>query len=313
MMAIPVVVVAGFLGAGKTTLINHILANADGRRIAAIVNDFGAINIDADLLEQTTDGVIGLSNGCICCSLQGDLLRTIGILLRRTPPPDGIVIESSGVADPAPIVKSLLDPVIWREAPLDAVIGLVDVEDALANPDRRQDSLYRAQLAAADFLVLNKLDLVPADRVPHLVADLRAAGARGHVVHAEFGFFPIELLFSAGLHTWENVPAPTRRPAADRYETLSWTSERPVLLPLFQSAIERLTPALARAKGVLALAGQPARSVLFQLAGQRATVAAAPPPRPGQPAVRLVLIFEIGRLDAATVARELDACVAQPT
>ncbi len=309
-MAIPVVVVAGFLGAGKTTLINYILANADGRRIAAIVNDFGAINIDAELLGQSTDGVIGLSNGCICCSLQGDLLRTIGILLRRTPPPDGIVIETSGIADPAAIVENLLDPVIWREAPLDAVIGLVDADDALATPARLQDSLYRAQLAAADFVVLNKLDLVPSESVPQLIADLRAAGARGHVLHVERGQFPMELLFSAGLHEAASRPAATRRPAAERYETISWTSERPIYLPAFQDAIERLAPSLVRAKGVLALADQPGRSVLFQLAGQRATLAAGPAPRPGQEPVRLVLIFEVGRLDREAVARSLDACVA---
>ena len=308
-MAAPVVVVAGFLGAGKTTLINHIFANAGGRRIAAIVNDFGAINIDADLLEATTDSVIGLRNGCICCSLQGDLLRTIGMLLRRTPPPDGIVIETSGIADPAPIVENLLDPVIWREAPLDSVIGLVDADDALANPDRLQDSLYRSQLAAADFVLLNKLDLVPPGNVPQLMADLRAAGARGHVLEASWGQFPMELLFSAGLHEAASAPAAARRPAAERYESLSWTSEHPILLPAFQAAIERLAPALIRAKGVLAVADQPGRSVLFQLAGQRATLAAGPAPAPGQKPVRLVLIFEVGRLDRATVARALDACV----
>ena len=309
-MAIPVVVVAGFLGAGKTTLINHILTDVGGRRIAAIVNDFGAINIDADLLEQNSDGVIGLRNGCICCSLQGDLLRTIGILLRRTPPPDGIIIETSGIADPTAIVDSLLDPVIWREAPLDAVIGLVDADDAIANPERRGDSLYCAQLAAADFVVLNKLDLVPSASVPQLIADLRAAGARGHVLHANWGKFPMELLFSAGLHEAASAPAASRRLATDRFESLSWTSERPIHLPAFQAVIERLKPSLLRAKGVLALADQPGRSVLFQLAGQRATLAAGPAPRPGQEPVRLVLIFEVGRLDRAAVARSLDACVA---
>ena len=307
-MAIPVVVVAGFLGAGKTTLINHILTHAGGRRIAAIVNDFGAINIDADLLEQTGDGVIGLRNGCICCSLQGDLLRTIGNLVRRAPPPDGIVIETSGIADPASIVENLLDPVIWREAPLDAVIGLVDADDALANPGRRLDFLYCAQLAAADFLLLNKLDLVPSGSVPQLIADLRAAGARGHVLHACWGQFPMELLFSAGLHEAASAPARTRRPGAERFESFSWSSERPIRLAEFQAVIERLAPSLVRAKGVLALADQPGHSVLFQLAGQRATVAAAPAPRPAQSPVRLVLIFEVGRLDRVAVARALDAC-----
>jgi G3E family GTPase len=307
-MAIPIVVVTGFLGAGKTTLINHILTNAEGRRIAAVVNDFGAINIDAELLEQATGEIIGLRNGCICCSLQGDLLRTIGNLLRRAPAPEAIVIETSGIADPAPIVDSLLDPVVWREAPLDAVVGLVDADDALVTPQRREDALYRAQLAAADFIVLNKLDLVPPESVPQLTDDLRGAGMRGHVLHAEWGRLPMELLFSANLHEAATAAAPPRRPAADKYDSVSWTSDRPLRLPAFQAAIEHLAPHLVRAKGILALADQPGRPVLFQLAGQRATLATAPTPQPGQPPVRLVLIFEIGRLDRASVAQALDAC-----
>ncbi len=308
-MAIPVVLVAGFLGAGKTTLINHTLTNAGGRRIAAVVNDFGAINIDAALLEQTGDGVIGLRNGCICCSLQGDLLRTIGSLLRRQPAPDAIVIETSGVADPAPIVDSLLDPVIFREAPLDSVIGLVDAAETLLNPQRRQDALFRAQLAAADFIVLNKLDLVPAASIPGLVADLRGAGMRGQVLHAEWGRIPMELLFGAGLHAATDASPVSRGPSADRFETLNWTSERPLVLPLFQKMIEQLAPSLARAKGILALADQPGRTVLFQLAGQRATLAAGPTPEAGQPLVRLVLIFEVGRLNPDAVRGQLDRCV----
>ena len=91
-MSVPVVLVAGFLGAGKTTVVNHLLAHAEGRRIAAVINDFGAINIDADLITGATDGVVSLSNGCICCSLGSDLLRTLASLLRRDPRPELIVI-----------------------------------------------------------------------------------------------------------------------------------------------------------------------------------------------------------------------------
>src|ERR1700736_1741124 len=158
-MSVPVVLVAGFLGAGKTTVVNYLLAHADGRRIAAVVNDFGAINIDAELITGASDGVVGLRNGCICCSLQGDLLRTLAALLRRDPRPEFIVIETSGVADPADIVRNLMDPVIWREAPLEAVLCVVDATTPAAT---LKDALLRSQLRMADVVALSKVDLVDA-------------------------------------------------------------------------------------------------------------------------------------------------------
>ena len=135
-MPVPILLVAGFLGAGKTTVVNHLLAHAEGRRIAAVVNDFGAINIDAELIAGASDGVVSLSNGCICCSLEGDLLRTLAALLRRDPRPEFIVIETSGVADPADIVRNLMDPVIWREAPLETVLCVVDATTPAAHAGR---------------------------------------------------------------------------------------------------------------------------------------------------------------------------------
>ena len=121
-LPVPILLVTGFLGAGKTTVVNHILAHTEGRRIAAVVNDFGTINIDAELIAGASDGVVSLTNGCICCSLEGDLLRTLAGILRRNRRPDYIVIETSGVADPADVVRNLMDPVIWKEAPLETVL-----------------------------------------------------------------------------------------------------------------------------------------------------------------------------------------------
>src|SRR5580704_3452537 len=158
-MSVPIVLVAGFLGAGKTTVVNHLLAHAEGRRIAAVVNDFGAINIDAELIEGASAGVVSLSNGCICCSLESDLLRTLATLLRRDPRPELIVIETSGVADPAEIVRNLMDPVIWREAPLETVLCVVDATMPVAKLD---DALLRSQIRAADVLALSKVDLADA-------------------------------------------------------------------------------------------------------------------------------------------------------
>src|SRR5215831_10046346 len=151
-MSVPVVLVAGFLGSGKTTVVNYLLAHAGGRRIAAVVNDFGAINIDAELITGAADGVVSLSNGCICCSLEGDLLRTLAALLRRDPQPETIVIETSGVADPMDVVRNLMDPMIWREAPLETVLCVVDATTPVAMLD---DALLRSQVRAADVVALS--------------------------------------------------------------------------------------------------------------------------------------------------------------
>src|SRR3954452_25480803 len=154
---VPILLVTGFLGAGKTTVVNHLLTQAHGRRIAAVVNDFGAINIDAELIAGAADGVVSLSNGCICCTLEGDLLRTLAGLLRRDPRPEFIVIETSGVADPADIVRNLMDPVIWQEAPLDTVLCVLDATTSSAKLN--DDALLRSQLRAADVVAFSKVDL----------------------------------------------------------------------------------------------------------------------------------------------------------
>ena len=239
-MPVPILLVTGFLGAGKTTIVNHLLAHAEGRRIAAVVNDFGAINIDAELIAGASDGVVSLSNGCICCSLEGDLLRTLATLLRRDPRPEFIVIETSGIADPSDIVRNLMDPVIWREAPLETVLCVVD---ATTPAERFDDALLRSQLRMADVVALSKLDLVEAGSRAQLLEVVRTLRPAAVVVDALNGEVPAALLFPADV---DRVPAPRepglRRPAEDRFETLSWTSDQRLSLPRLQQAIGRLMP-----------------------------------------------------------------------
>src|SRR6476620_2188508 len=276
-MPVPILLVTGFLGAGKTTVVNHLLAHAEGRRIAAVVNDFGAINIDAELIAGASDGVVSLSNGCICCSLEGDLLRTLAGLLRRDPRPEFIVIETSGIADPADIVRNLMDPVIWKEAPLETVLCVVDATTA---EEALNDALLRSQLRAADVVALSKMDLVAAEgraKMCNVMPALREVGPR--------------------------------RPAADRFETLSWTSERPVSLPRLQQAIARLAPKLARAKGIFETVDQPGRLTVFQLAGGRATLAPGGALAAGVPRTRIVFIAELGVLARAEIDSIMASCV----
>jgi G3E family GTPase len=307
-VSVPILLVTGFLGAGKTTVVNHLLAHAEGRRIAAVVNDFGAINIDAELIEGASDGVVSLANGCICCTLEGDLLRTLANLLRRDPRPEFIVIETSGIADPADIVRNLMDPVIWQEAPLDTVLCVLD---ATTKPEAlNDDALLRSQLRAADVVAFSKVDLTDeAGRAPlrDAVHALKPAAA---LVDALNGEVPAVLVFpldvDRGRAPREVVP---RRPTIDRFETLSWTSEHPVSLPRLQQAIGRLAPKLARAKGLFETMEQPGRLMVFQLAGGRATLAPGGTLTSGTPRTRIVFIAELGALSRAKIDGIMEDCI----
>jgi G3E family GTPase len=306
-MSVPILLVAGFLGVGKTTVVNHLLAHAEGRRIAAVVNDFGAINIDAELIVGAADGVVSLSNGCICCSLEGDLLRTLAALLRRDPRPEFIVIETSGVADPSDIVRNLMDPLIWREAPLETVLCVVDATTPMATLN---DALLRSQLRAADVVALSKVDLVDAAARAQLCDAVRAVHPAAVVVDALHGEVPAVLLFPVDP---EREPVPRepgpRRPVADRFATLSWTSESPLSLPRLQQAIGRLAPKLARAKGLFETVEQPGRLTVFQFAGGRATLAPGGMLAAGVPRARIVFIADMGVLSRAEIDRIMDGCV----
>ncbi|MGI4953130.1 MAG: CobW family GTP-binding protein [Janthinobacterium lividum] len=330
---VPVLLITGFLGAGKTTVVNQLLAHAGGRRIAAVVNDFGAINIDAELIagaQDGADGVVSLANGCICCSLEGDLLRTLAMLLRREPRPEHIVIETSGVADPGDIVRNLMDPVIWRGAPLETVLCVLDATTDAAG---LADALLRAQLRAADVVALSKLDL-SGDAGARVRAAAAAIRPTAVVVEASHGRLPMTLLlpedpqrpatrpgFDGPIRPGVGRPGAGRRsPVADRFETLSWTCDRPLSLPLLQAAIGRLAPRLARAKGLFETAEAPGREMVFQLAGGRAILSptgktagprdgAGPAgERPAAPLVRMVFIAEIGVLSAAELEGVMAGC-----
>src|SRR3954452_25600518 len=307
-MPVPILLVTGFLGAGKTTVVNHLLAHAEGRRIAAVVNDFGAINIDAELIAGASDAVVSLANGCICCSLEGDLLRTLATLLRRDPRPEYIVIETSGVADPAEIVRNLMDPVILREAPLETVLCVID---AATPPVALDDALHRSQLRVADIVALSKLDLADEGADARMREAIRAQRVPAVVVDAPHGEIPSALLFPP---TVDRVPAlrepGPKRPAEQRFETLSWTSDQPISLPRLQQAIGRVAAKPARAKGLFETVEHPGRQMVFQFAAGRATLAPGEVPTPGAPCARIVFIVELGVLSKAELDGIMETCVA---
>lgn len=283
-MTIPVTLVAGFLGAGKTTFINRALRDAGTIKLAAIVNDFGSINIDAELIAEATDSVVGLKNGCICCSLQGDLLRTLHQVVGRDI--EHILIEASGVADPQGIIETLMDPVLREAVRLDAVVSIVDVEATADMPGLLADPLWRAQVQAADFIGLSKV----AEHDTSLLRVRFAADGKALIFNAsEPATF--ELLLA---HGGERPTLPHRPSiAADRFASIEWEWDGEVSAERFQACIEDLAEQLVRAKGIVNLSGRPG-SFSFNLVGRRATME---PLTRRHKSCRLVLIGERGRLD----------------
>jgi cobalamin biosynthesis protein CobW len=271
-MAVPVLLVAGFLGAGKTTLVNRLLTNPDGRRIAAIVNDFGAVDIDAALLAEVSDDVVSLKNGCICCTLQGDLLRSLATVMRRDVPPDLIVIETSGVSDPAEIVRSLLDPVIFKVAALDTVVTLVDAAELAERDDLLRDSLWLSQVRAGDFVIFNKLDLVEPETRARLRDELHRLKPGRAIFEAVRSDVPREVLVSGGGYQ-ATLPSATRPViSSPQFESVSWISSKPLTMRGFQVAVQFLATRILRAKGILTFQEKLGEPMQFQLVGKRATV-----------------------------------------
>jgi G3E family GTPase len=172
---IPVTVLTGYLGAGKTTLLNHILTANHGQKIAVIVNEFGEIGIDHQLVIDTDEEIFEMNNGCICCTVRGDLIRMIGKLLERREQFDVLVIETTGLADPAPVIQSFfVDEVLNAETILDAIVTVVDAKHIW---DHWDSSEAQEQIAFADVVILNKIDLVSPTILEELENRIRGMNA----------------------------------------------------------------------------------------------------------------------------------------
>ena len=224
-MKIPATVITGFLGAGKTTLIRHLLENANGRRIALIINEFGDLGFDKDLIQGCgiegceDENVIELANGCICCTVADDFLPVMERLLDRDDPPDHIVIETSGLALPKPLIKAFNWPEIRSRVTVDGVVAVVDGPAAAAgrfaddpqavqrqrespnnsggllDHDNPLEEVFTDQVQAADMILLNKADLLKDGEEAHLVADLAAAARDAvHIVPTRHGRVDIAVL-----------------------------------------------------------------------------------------------------------------------
>lgn len=308
---LPVTIVTGFLGSGKTTLLRHMLDNAQGRRIAVIVNEFGELGIDGDILKQCSIGcteeegngrVYELANGCLCCTVQEEFFPVMRELVARRGDLDHILIETSGLALPKPLVQAFQWPEIRTACTVDAVITVVDSPAVAAGtfaayPDqvdaqRKLDpnldhesplhELFADQLASADLVVLNKADLIDADGLAKVRAEVaEELPAAVKVIEASSGKLPLEVLLGLGAESEQHIDArPTHHDAHhdgddhddhdhDAFDSISIdlpeSDERVLIEALNQLVVEY---GILRVKGFAAIAGKPMR-LLIQGVGTR--------------------------------------------
>jgi G3E family GTPase len=194
---IPVTVLTGYLGAGKTTLLNRILSENHGKRYAVIVNEFGEIGIDNDLIVESDEEIYEMNNGCVCCTVRGDLIRVVEGLMRRPGRFDAIVVETTGLADPVPVAQTFfMDDDVRAKTKLDAVVALVDAKHL---PLRLKDSREAEdQIAFADVIVLNKTDLVSPEELKEVEATVRAINPTARIHKTERSGVPLDQVLDRG-------------------------------------------------------------------------------------------------------------------
>lgn len=314
--AIPATILTGFLGAGKTTLLNHLLSTSRELRIGVLVNDFGAINIDSELILGVTDDVISLANGCICCSMRGDLMKAVLRVLEHANPPDYLLIEASGVSNPGAIAEMFLELERSRAVRLDGVVCVVDSEQ-FPFDDLKRQPLARDQVIASDIVVLNKTDLATPQRLEAIEAAIRARLPAVRIFRAERGQVPSDLLL--GQNAWTGERARPHVHASDPetelqkagLRSLAYHSDAPMVLPRLLETAASLPAGVFRMKGFAPRAGAANERYLLNVVSRRVHLERAGDAKEGE-GTTLVAIAQASSIDEAELKTRLDECRGDP-
>ncbi|MEM6452619.1 MAG: GTP-binding protein [Cyanobacteria bacterium P01_D01_bin.105] len=310
----PVTIITGFLGSGKTTLLNHILNNCEGLKVAVLVNEFGDINIDTQLLVSADQTMVELSNGCICCTINESLVDSVYEVLERPEKIDYLVIETTGVADPLPIMMTFVGTELKALTRLDSVLGVVDM-DAF-DTKLLDSSAYGNQLMFSDVLLLNKCDLVSEEKITKVEQQIGEIKADARFLRCSLEVddsLPLSAILDIGLTDAEAIVDAGGTPeevasehvVRDRFISVPFFSDRPFEFSKFEHFLNhQLSEKIFRAKGILWFSGQPKRYI-FQLAGKRCSL--QPDARQAPTQNQIVLIGR--QLDVLTIHQQLSNCL----
>lgn len=307
--ATPVTVLTGFLGAGKTTLVNRLLAEDHGLRLAVLVNDFGEIDVDSELIVGIETGTVTLANGCVCCEIRDDLMNAVRSVLRQDHELDGIVLEASGVAEPMGIARTFSSPGARPLVRLDGVVAVVDAEQL---PEQAEDPATRdlvfAQIGYSDLVILNKIDLADSDRVNRVRTFVHDRLPAVRIVETSFADVPFEVLIGTRPDQVDDGSGHDDHEHNHRFT--SWVYRRSASFDptSLQQTVASFPRSVYRIKGFVYNADDCDRRYVLQAVGMRAEIVPHDHWGLAEPETCLVVIADRETVDRDEIEQQLDAC-----
>jgi G3E family GTPase len=329
--AVPITILTGFLGAGKTTLLNRILTGDHGLRVGVLVNDFGAINIDAELVVGVDNNMISLANGCVCCQMRDDLIESVAAMLARPETVEYVLLEASGVADPAGIFVTFNDPNLRDRIRLDSVTCVIDADQVFSHPEYPPlMDLKLRQVGFADMLILNKVDLAGPEKIEQVRAWLDDHFNRLRIVETNYCEVPYEILLGVG--RFDPAQADRNLQALEHsctgpdchehhlgrgghshdhskvFSTWSYETEKPLGLEALRETMRKLPGTVYRAKGVVYSTDAPQRRAVLQVVGRRVDISFQEEWGERAPRTQIVAIGAAGSIDPSIMEKTFAHC-----